>query len=156
AEELVSALATRQKGRADSPELNWARNIKTASASYRSALQEAGQSACPGKRAYADFLAAFTCELCVGEDDQLEPTASYMPSGRQEFLKEARTLAGKVANGVSIGRRKKKCEEMFSEALFGPWKYEDPQHSLGWDPSTERLHALRAKSPTKEGSEGVT
>jgi hypothetical protein len=45
---------------------------------------------------------------------------------------------------------------MFQEALFGPWKYEDPQHSLGWDPSTERLHALRARSPTRDSSEGVT
>jgi hypothetical protein len=156
AEELVSALAARQKGRADSRELNWARNIKTASASYRSALEEARNSTHPGERGYADFLAAFASEPGVDEDGQLEPTAFYMTSGRQEFLKEARTLAGKLANGVSIGRQKKTCEGMFREALLGPWRYEDPQHSLGWDPSTERLHALRAKSPTKEGSEGVT
>src|SRR5262249_4352143 len=103
-----------------------------------------------------DFLAAFASEPGVDEDGQLEPTAFYMTSGRQEFLKEARTLAGKLANGVSIGRQKKTCEGMFREALLGPWRYEDPQHSLGWDPATERLHALRAKSPTKEVSEGVT
>jgi CRISPR-associated protein Cas1 len=26
--------------------------------------------------------------------------------------------------------------EAYREALFGPWKHEDDQHSLGWDPST--------------------
>jgi hypothetical protein len=44
---------------------------------------------------------------------------------------------------------------MFREALFGRWRYDDPQHSLGLDPSTERLHALRAVSSTKEESCGV-
>jgi len=34
--------------------------------------------------------------------------------------------------------------------LFGPWKYEDRYHSLGWDPMTERLHALRHCAPTSE------
>jgi hypothetical protein len=79
-----------------------------------------------------------------------------MTSGQQKFLKEARTLARRLAEGISIGRRKKTPQEMFREALLGPWRYEDPQHSLGLDPSTERLHALRAKSPTKEASAGVT
>jgi hypothetical protein len=44
---------------------------------------------------------------------------------------------------------------MDREALFGPWRYEDPQHSLGWDPSAERLHALRSRSPTKDAPQGV-
>src|SRR5262249_31046513 len=51
---------------------------------------------------------------------------------------------------------RRNTEDLFREALLGPWLYQDPQHSLGWDPSTERLHALRAQSPTKEPSPGVT
>jgi hypothetical protein len=156
AESLVAALVARQKQRAEGRELNWARTIKTARKTYLDAAEEAGQDVQEGRRSYADFLAAFACELQVDDNDQLEPTAFYMTSGRQEFLKEARTLAGRLAEGIKLGRRKKGPEEMFREALFGPWRYEDPQHSLGWDPSTERLHALRAKSPTKEASEGVT
>src|SRR5262249_30988777 len=94
-------------------------------------------------------------ELWTDEQGQLVPTAFYMTSGQQKFLKEVRRLVENVATGTRIGRRTKAAAEMFEEALFGPWRYEDVQHSLGWDPATERLHALRARSPTKEASEGV-
>src|SRR5262249_39060165 len=34
--------------------------------------------------------------------------------------------------------------------------YRDFQHSLGWDPTTERLHALQAESPEDETNSGVS
>jgi hypothetical protein len=154
-EDLVARLVARQKQRSAGRELNWARTIKTDRACYLEAIEEAREDL-HERRDYADFLAGFACDLCADENDQLLPTAFYMTSGRQEFLKEARSLAKRLADGNRIDRRKKTSTEMFEEALFGPWKYEDPQHSLGWDPLTERLHALRARSPTKEPSEGVT
>src|SRR5262245_51031419 len=154
-EVLITALVARQQGRPGAPEVNWARTIK-AREDYLRAACEAEGALQQGRRAYADFLAAFACELRADEEGRLEPTVFFMTSGRQEFLKEARTLAGRLAKGIKLGRRTKTPAEMFREALFGPWRYEDPQHSLGWDPATERLHALRAKSPTKEASEGVT
>jgi hypothetical protein len=156
ADELVAALVARQRERPGRRELRWAENIKTDPAAFALAAREAAGQASQGQRGYADFLAAFACELATTPQGDLEPTAFYMTSGQQKFLKEARTLAGRLGTGVSLGRRKKGPEEMFREALFGPWRYEDPQHSLGWDPSTERLHALRARSPTKEASQGVT
>jgi hypothetical protein len=155
-EDLVAALVARQKQRPAGRELNWARTIKTDRTCYVDALAKAKKDLQEGKRSYADFLTAFASDLGTDDNDQLKPTAFYMTSGKQEFLKEARNLANRLVEGVSIGRRKKTSAEMFREALFGPWRYEDPQHSLGWDPSTERLHALRAKSPTKEASEGVS
>jgi hypothetical protein len=156
AESLVAGLVTRQKQRVDGRELNWTKNIKTSREAYLAAAGQAVEDLQEGRRTYADFLTAFGSELGTDDNGQLAPTAFYMTSGRQEFLKEARTLAGRLAEGIKLGRRKKTPEEMFHEALFGPWRYEDQQHSLGWDPSTERLHALRARSPTKEASEGVT
>jgi hypothetical protein len=153
---LVDALVARQQARAEEAELTWARTVKTGSAAYLDAARRAVGEARGGRRAFADFLAAFACELGADEDGQLTPTAFYMTSGRQEFLKEARTLAARLAKGIKIGRRNKSPQEMAREALFGPWKYEDPQHSLGLDPATERLHALRARSPTKDTNEGVT
>jgi hypothetical protein len=155
-EELVAALVSRQQQRPTSAELNWARTIRTSTGEYLEAARGACEELRQGCRTYADFLVAFGCELEANDEGQIEPTAFYMTSGRQEFLKEARTLAARLVGGIKFGRRKKGPEEMFREALFGPWKYEDPQHSLGLDPTTERLHALRAKSPTKETSEGVT
>ncbi len=151
-EQLVAALVTRMSGRNQARELNWVRNLKKGKEAYPEAAREAMKAE---ERGYADFLAAYACEVQDPEKDQLEPTAFFMTSGQQEFPGEARMLAERLSKGISIGRRKKSPAEMFREALFGPWKYEDPQHSLGWDPSTERLHALRAESPTKEGSEGI-
>jgi hypothetical protein len=41
------------------------------------------------------------------------------------------------------------------EALFGPWKYKDEQHSLGWDPSTILLGAFTVKKPETMKKWGV-
>jgi hypothetical protein len=155
ADDLVAALAERQKGRQVDPELCWSDNIKTDPDDFRAEDLRAAAEAVAGRRGQADFMAAFGCELAVGGSGKIEPTAFYMTSGQQKFLKEVRTLATRVGGGVSLGRRKKGAEELFREALFGPWRYEDPQHSLGWDPSAERLHALRSRSPTKEAPQGV-
>jgi hypothetical protein len=155
AEGLVAALAARQQGRQRARELCWSDNIKTDPAAFRAETEEAANQAVTGRRGHADFLAAFGCELAVGPGGELEPTAFYMTSGQQKFLKEARALAARVGGGVSLGRRKKGPEELFREALFGPWRYDDPQHALGWDPAAERLHALRSRSPTKEAPQGV-
>jgi hypothetical protein len=156
ADDLVAALAARQAGRCGRPELHWTDNIKTEPDAFTDAARSALGQATPERREYADFLAGFACEVATTDRGDLQPTAFYMTSGRQEFLKEARTVATRLGSGISLGRRKKPPEELFREALFGPWKYEDPQHSLGWDPGTERLHALRGRSPTKEPSQGVT
>ena len=156
AEELIQALAKRQKERPSAPEVNWTNNIKTAPEVFVKAAKEAQLELAEGKRGFADFLSAFTCEIQDYDGDKLVPTLFYMTSGKQEFLKEVRNLSKSLANGVRVGRIRKTTDDMFREALCGPWKYEDPQHSLGLDPSTERLQALRAKSPTKERSVGIT
>jgi hypothetical protein len=155
AESLVEALVDRQRQRAKGHELNWARTIKTSKGEYLTAVGEAIKELEEGRRSCADFLAAFACELEVDDGDQLEPTPFYMTSGQQRFLNMARTLAGRLAEGIKRGRRKKEPEELFSEALYGPWRYEDSQHSMGWDPSTERLHALRATKPGDDESDGI-
>jgi hypothetical protein len=130
-------------------ELNWVRNLKKGKATYP---EEAREAVGAGNRSYAEFLAAYACEVQEPDSEQLEPTAFFMTSGRQEFPEEARKLAERLA----AGRRQKSPADMFREALFGPWRYDDPQHSLGWDPATERLHALRAESPTGEEPQGVS
>jgi hypothetical protein len=151
-EQLVTALVARMRERHRARELNWVRNLKKGRETYPEAARAAlGEEHC----GYADFLAAYACEVQDPDREQLEPTAFFMTSGRQEFPEEARKLAERLATGISIGRRKKTPADMLREALFGPWRYEDPQHSLGWDPATERLHALRAESPTGEEPRGI-
>src|SRR5262249_897140 len=117
-EGLVAALVARQKGRPTGRELNWASTLKTAPTEYLKAADEAREDLRQGRRAYADFLTSFACELGTDDSGQLEPTAFYMTSGQQQFLKEARNLARSVAEGVKNGRRKKTSEALFAEALF--------------------------------------
>jgi hypothetical protein len=154
-EDLITALARRQAGCPGRLELAWSSNIKTARTQYLQAAAAALEAAHAGRRGFADFLSAFACELRTNDQDQVEPTAFYMTSGQQKFLKEVGHLAQRLATGIQLGRHRKSTEDLFREALLGPWLYQDPQHSLGWDPTAERLHALRAQSPTKEASAGV-
>jgi len=152
---LVAALASRQKDRAKAPELNWSSDLKTDVPTLLKALAGAEAQLEGGDRAYADFLASFAFELCADDNDKVEATPFCMTSGQQRFLKEVKSLAAAVTAGIGAGKQRRPAEALFQEALFGPWAYRDPQHSLGWDPSAERLHALRARSPTKESSSGV-
>src|SRR5262249_50580457 len=91
-ENLVAALVARQKQRASAPELNWADSIKTAVAAYQEALRGTAEDLSKERRSCADFLAAFGCELVTDGEGRLEPTAFYMTSGKQQFLKELRVL----------------------------------------------------------------
>ena len=155
ADDLVGFLTARQRGRASCRELWWADDLKTDPGVCRAEALRAGIAAVAGRRVYADFLAAFGCELAVGSTGGVEPTAFHMTSGQQKFVRSVRVLAARLAGTNSPGRQMKGAEEFFREALFGPWRYEDPQHSLGWDPAAERLHALRGCSPRKDVPRGV-
>jgi hypothetical protein len=156
-DELVAALTTRQRGRDRRPELTWTDTLQVEPGVFLAAVRAAEDGLTAGSRDFADFLCAFGCELCMGKTGRLEPTAFYMTSGQQEFLKECRAVAYRLAAGVKVGRRTKAPADLFREALFGPWRYEDKkQHSLGLDPSTERLHALQAEKPKKGKNVGVT
>jgi hypothetical protein len=42
-----------------------------------------------------------------------------------------------------------RTSEAFAEALWGPWRYRDRGHTLGWDPDGERQHAYEAHAPDK-------
>lgn len=93
-------------------------------------------------REWVDTLASLGSEVVKDKSKGLvKPSPFYMTSGQQKFLETISKIAGSMKNGT---------KEALDEALFGPWTYSDPFHSLGWDPSAERIHALREKSPTSE------
>jgi hypothetical protein len=71
-----------------------------------------------------------------------------MTSGQQDLLKpKGREPATKLAKRSRCGGVPSSVRQHIEEALFGPWRYEDEDHSLGWDPQLQRLHALRNKAP---------
>jgi hypothetical protein len=84
------------------------------------------------------------CALAAdGARDQskglVKPSPFYMASGQQSFLATMKKLLAYVREGA-----------LWQEALFGPWTYATPEWGAGWDPGTERMHALRFKAPTKD------
>lgn len=94
-------------------------------------------------------LASFLIGLAAdGAEDNskhlVKPSPFYMASGQQSFLDTIRKILGQLKKGG--------C---WPEALNGPWSYETAEWSAGWDPGTERMHALRHQAPTKDKSQCV-
>lgn len=121
---------------------NWNDDVREQPESYKRRLREQAQKARYCERLDADYYAAYGSEMKAdGSKGLVKPTAFYMTSGQQKFLKSVREVAESLQSG---------SEDAIHEALFGPWRYQDEYHSLGWDPMTERMYALRHRAPTSE------
>lgn len=119
--------------------LTWADDVRVAPAEYRQALRDAMAA---GQTAHLDFLCSLVADGAVDAQKGLvKPSAFYMVSGQQSFLGGLREI---------LAQSRKSAESVFQEAVFGPWRYRTRLHSLGWDPNTERVHALRSRAPTFE------
>jgi hypothetical protein len=138
-DELVERLADWVSSDVFDRLLRWSNDVRVStqelSARLSSALSE-------GDLELAGFLSAIVAEGAVDAQKGLaKPSAFYMASGQQSFLDGMRDIVGLVRAAPKAA---------FQEALIGPWRYKLRAHSLGWDPNTERLHALRHKAPTTE------
>ncbi len=95
-------------------------------------------------RAATDFMAAFGCEAVIHTRGTykglIQDTAlrTMSGTGHQYFLKTMRDLTGRAT--VDHLRR----------SLFEPWRRQDPQFSLRWDPEEDRRYALRWKDPSED------
>lgn len=73
-----------------------------------------------------------------------------MTSGQQDLFAGVLKVAEKLAKRSKQDLIPPAVRQEIEKALFGPWGYEDDEHSLGWDPNVQRLHALRNKAPTSD------
>lgn len=148
ADGLPKLFADHVKSMAHRPEFGWSNALKDVSPEvFRERSELAFASG------LAEWFQAFGSELAC-KDAKLQPTPFDMTVARQQFLADAvwltRDLAtpdrkhGDAPNTAS-----------FHEALFGPWRYQDNQHSLGWDPSTILMGAFTPKAPTAMNKTGV-
>jgi len=136
---LIAKLADWARSDAISRILSWAPDVRVEPQAYRRVLEEA---LAEHDDTFAKFLVAFAADGAVDAQKQLiKPSAFYMVSGQQSLLGGLREILAHA--------RLDACAT-FNEALVGPWSYKTFLHSLGWDPSTERLHALRHRAPTSE------
>jgi hypothetical protein len=151
-EGLVKVLLTEVSRHASVPVWEGRDQIKGVSREeFRKAARDAIEA---GERQKSDWLAAFANELVYEEGEVIEPTPFDMSVARQKFLADAVKLAQVLAN-MKRGKNDKTPAEDFEEALFGPWRYSDDQHSLGWDPSTMKFGAFTYKAPTGMANSGV-
>lgn len=138
-ERLVAALAHWLKTDDLDQALTWAKDIRVKPDIYREALRDAISS---GQTVRSDFLGSLVADGVVDAQKGLvKPSAFYMVSGQQSFLGGLREI---------LAQARQSPESVFREAVFGPWRYRVRAHSLGWDPNTERLYALRSRAPTSE------
>ena len=152
--QLVKALTEDLANATQREELNWWQQIKNVTDEQFHGRAEVLMRGGGEPRERAAWLAAYATELEKDKDRALEPTPFDMSVARQKFLADALRLAKSLAESRK-GRGAKSTAEMYREALFGPWKYEDDQHSLGWDPSTMKLGAFTFKAPTGMANTGV-
>jgi hypothetical protein len=103
------------------------------------------------EREQVDWLAAFGNDLAVDDDDKIESTPFDMSVARQRFP----TDAVRLAESLAATWKGQTPEAAYEEALFGPWRYKDDQHSFGWDPTTIKLGAFTHKAPTVMANTGV-
>jgi hypothetical protein len=144
---LTQALNWQCKQTWESPAFTWSSKIDDRE-KYRKAAQCQLDQKRDSKSADALMaLAALASDVVVNKGS-LRSTMLDLTSGNQRFLGSVLDLAGRPAK--SNGRPDHLSEDAVHEALLGPWRYRDDHHALGWDPDTQRLHALRHKLPEKD------
>lgn len=146
----------------DSEEISFHEDIKMEPEAFKASLRQAVQRFPEPSAEFIHYLAAYGSEMVVARSTgEIKPTALHMTAGQQRFIKAVRTLAASIDADVLPSKRHKPEQrresilKAFHEALFGPWLYQDDEHSLGWDPATEALHAYSAEAPTIAGPTSV-
>lgn len=144
---VTQALICRSKQQRESAALTWSTKIDDR-AKYRETARNAVQGLAERRpRDDVDMLSALASDL-VDDGGKLRSTAFDLTSGNQRILQSIRVLAGEPE--TAKGKPNPLTRDAIEEALIGPWSYRDAHHSLGWDPNTQRLHALRGKLPEKD------
>jgi hypothetical protein len=155
-DELLEAIAADVKRAAERLELTWRGKLKGLMPDeFRVAAGSVVEASSREERETADWFAAFGSDSAVDREGRVDATPLDMTGGPQEFLAGARELAVRMSIVPAGNRKVKTPVESFREALFGPWRYEDDQHSLGWDPTAIKLGAFTYKAPTKMANSGV-
>jgi hypothetical protein len=144
---LTEALNWQCEQTRKSPAFTWSLKIDNRE-QYRRAAQHLLDQQRDSKSADALMAFAALASDVVANKGSLRSTMLDLTSSNQRFLESVLVLAGKPAK--SNGKPDLLSEDAVREALLGPWLYRDTHHALGWDPETQRLHALRHKLPEKD------
>ncbi|MDE0144956.1 MAG: hypothetical protein OXI53_01400 [Nitrospira sp.] len=107
---------------------------------FRKVAQSAFNAADLRDRHYADFIAAFGCDILPisAKDPRIQDTAlrTMSGAGHQHFIGSMRELVESTNS------------DHLRASLFEPWQYSDSKPSLRWDPLDDRRYALRWEAPS--------
>ena len=119
-------------------------DVRIAPSRYRAFLHDALDR----ERPALDLACLLVGLAADGAEDRskglIKPSPFYMASGQQSFLDTMKRIHAHTRD-----------DAVWDEALFGPWRYATSEWGAGWDPGTERMHALRFKAPTKDKTASV-
>ncbi len=146
--QIAQMLVCHSKQQRESPALTWSKKIDDRSKFREAATQTLSRSRNAQTDDVLAFLAAMASDVVTTDKGALRPTMLDLTSGNQRLLSSIRSLAGEPSR--INGNPNTIPEEQLREALLGPWQYQDEEHALGWDPHTQRLHALRHKVPEQD------
>lgn len=121
----------------------------------RAVLEQATEAALFDARDGVDLLAALMSDAAIKDDkkEPVDPTPLCLlfGQGHQHFLERLASVPreptppprGKGKNAVKLS-----AFECLTEALFQPWRRDDPTFSFRWDPDEDVRYALMAGDPT--------
>jgi hypothetical protein len=132
----------------------------------RTMLAATARAATALARDPADLLAALMSDVAVKEDKNPDaapitptPLCLLFGQGHQHFLERLSKIPTEAAP-PSRGRGKAavtlSATECLADALFAPWRREDPTVSFRWDPEEDVRYALMAGDPTDSAYKGGT
>ena len=119
------------------------RDLKPPPHRLRELLESLMSDVSPTRRRSIDWASSFMSEGAVANKGDTKPTAFHFTAGQQQFLQ----MVGELLDGVT--------PDDLREAVVGPWRYTRPLPVMGWDATTSRDYALRAKNPSIDSKYGV-
>lgn len=145
---LTQVLTCRAKQQRQSTALTWSAKIDDRGKFRETARRVCQAHQCADTRDSLATFAALASDVVTRRNGDLRPTLLDLTSGNQGFLTSMRVVAGEPKQ--RNGNLRSFAENAVQEAVLGPWLYGDDDHSLGWDPQIQRLHALRHKVPEQD------
>jgi hypothetical protein len=154
-EEVGESAAKGLKELASTHAFGGQKDLNHSRAECRKLLETEAKAARLDARERADLLAALMSDAAIKEDkkEPVDPTPLCLlfGQGHQHFLERLASVPlepapprrGKGRKAVSVS-----ASECLAEALFQPWRRNDPTFSFRWDPEEDVRHALMAGDST--------
>jgi hypothetical protein len=121
----------------------------------RNLLAEAAAVASSAERDRVDLLAALMSDAALKDEQKstvaATPLCLIQGQGHQHFLERLASVPAEPAppkRGKGKSALTLSAADCLAEALFEPWRREDPTFSFRWDPEEDVRHALMAGDPT--------